>query len=42
MKKGIEYGYVRVSSMEQNVSRQITAMLNAGIRKENISVDTQT
>ena len=42
MKKGIEYGYVRVSSMEQNVSRQITAMLNAGIRKENIYVDKQT
>lgn len=42
MKKGIEYGYVRVSSMEQNVSRQITAMLNAGIRKENIYIDKQT
>lgn len=42
MEKGMEYGYVRVSSVEQNVSRQIIAMLNAGIKKENIYVDRQT
>lgn len=42
MEKGMEYGYVRVSSVEQNVSRQIIAMLNARIKKENIYVDRQT
>ena len=42
MEKGIEYGYVRVSSEEQNVRRQIIAMLNVGIKKENIYIDKQT
>lgn len=29
---GRQYGYVRVSSREQNEARQLAAMCNAGIR----------
>lgn len=34
-----KYGYVRVSSKDQNPVRQVEAMLETGIRKENIFVD---
>ena len=36
------YAYVRVSSQEQNEDRQIIAMTNIGIRKENIYIDKQS
>lgn len=36
------YGYVRVSSKDQNEDRQIIAMLKEGIPKKNIYVDKQT
>lgn len=33
------YAYVRVSSFDQNEDRQLLAMNEAGIRKENIYID---
>lgn len=33
------YGYVRVSSKDQNPDRQITAMLEAGIKRRDIYID---
>ncbi len=36
------YGYVRVSGRDQNVSRQMAAMENAGVPKENIFTDKQS
>ena len=36
------YAYVRVSSQEQNEDRQIIAMTDIGIRKENIYIDKQS
>lgn len=36
------YGYVRVSSMEQNEMRQLVALGNAGIAKSNIYIDKQS
>ena len=39
---GRQYGYVRVSSREQNEARQLAAMCNAGIRPEHIFADTQS
>ena len=38
----MKYGYVRVSSKEQNIDRQITAMKEQGISKESIFVDKST
>lgn len=35
----IYYGYVRVSTMEQNIERQIHALLEYGIHPDNIYVD---
>ena len=35
------YGYVRVSSNEQNEIRQVLALRNAGVEKRNIYVDKQ-
>lgn len=35
----MQYGYVRVSSKEQNIDRQMTAMSEAGIPKKNIFID---
>ena len=35
----MEYGYVRVSTREQNEDRQLTAMRNFGVREENIVVE---
>lgn len=37
-----KFGYVRVSSKEQNLDRQIEAMLKYGISKENILVDKKS
>lgn len=36
------YGYVRVSSMEQNEERQLVALANVGIAKRNTFVDKQS
>lgn len=33
------YGYVRVSTVEQHIDRQINALLDFGIKKENIYID---
>ena len=37
-----EYGYVRVSTREQNEDRQLIAMAEAGVREENIIVEKQS
>ena len=37
-----EYGYIRVSTKEQNIDRQLSAMKFIGIQKENIFVDKQS
>lgn len=37
-----QYGYVRVSSKDQNEARQIVAMHEAGIQDENIFLDKQS
>lgn len=39
---GRQYGYVRVSSREQNEARQFAAMCNAGLRPEYIFADKQS
>lgn len=36
------YGYIRVSTKEQNESRQLLAMHEAGIEKEMIYIDKQS
>lgn len=38
----MKYGYVRVSTQEQNEARQMIAMGREGIRKENIFIDKQS
>ena len=38
----MEYGYVRVSTKEQNEQRQIVALLSFGLSRENIYVDKQS
>lgn len=38
----MEYGYVRVSTNDQNEQRQLIEMQKAGIRKENIFMEKQT
>lgn len=35
----MQYGYVRVSTKEQNIDRQVSALLRKGIKKEKIFVD---
>ena len=37
-----EYGYIRVSTREQNEDRQLVAMLLAGVGLENIYTDKQS
>ena len=37
-----KYGYVRVSSKDQNVDRQVVALLEIGIKKENLFIDKQS
>lgn len=39
---GRKYGYVRVSSREQNEARQLAAMCNAGLRPEYIFAEKQS
>ena len=39
---GNVYGYVRVSSQEQNEDRQLIAMSDIGISKANIYIDKQS
>ena len=36
------YGYVRVSSNEQNEIRQVLALRNAGVENRNIFIDKQS
>lgn len=36
------YGYARVSSRDQNPDRQITALMEAGVKRENIFIDKQS
>ena len=36
------YGYVRVSTREQSISRQIAAMRDFGIHSESIYIDAQS
>ena len=36
------YGYVRVSTKEQNEARQVTAMINCGVSPNNIFTDKQS
>ena len=36
------YGYVRVSSQEQNEDRQLIAMSEAGVERGNIFIDKQS
>lgn len=38
----MKYGYVRVSSKEQNIDRQMTAMKEQGIPKEKVFIDKAT
>ncbi len=38
-RKNIQYGYVRVSTTEQNIDRQIKALLDFGIDMKNIYID---
>ena len=37
-----QYGYIRVSSKDQNEARQLVAMRDAGVRSENIFLDKQS
>lgn len=34
-----KYGYVRVSSVDQNEDRQLIALMKVGVAKENIYID---
>ena len=36
------YGYIRVSSKEQNEDRQVVSLLEAGVEAENIFTDKQS
>lgn len=38
----MEYGYIRVSTKEQNISRQIDALLSMGLSEKQIFVDKQS
>ena len=42
MKLSMQYGYIRVSSKEQNEERQYIAMREFGIQNENIILDKQS
>lgn len=37
-----EYGYIRVSSRDQNEQRQLVTMLNLGLKEKNIYIDKQS
>lgn len=36
------YGYARVSSRDQNLDRQINALIDAGVEEQNIFIDKQS
>lgn len=36
------YGYIRVSTREQNIERQMISLQEAGVSKENIYIDRQS
>lgn len=38
----MEYGYIRVSSKEQNIDRQMVALLKEGLDKKHIFIDKQS
>lgn len=38
----MQYGYVRVSTVQQNIDRQIEALLKFGLKKENIFIDYES
>lgn len=38
----MEYGYVRVSSLDQNEDRQMTALQDAAVPEKNIFTDKQS
>lgn len=38
----MEYGYIRVSSKEQNIDRQMAALLKEGLEKKQIFIDKQS
>ena len=38
----MEYGYVRVSSYDQNEDRQVKEMIEAGIKEKKIIIDKQS
>ena len=38
----MDYGYVRVSSKDQNVDRQLSALLKEGVNKKHIYIDKQS
>ena len=42
MENSQKYGYLRVSTKEQNEDRQLLALLNCGIQKEKIRMDRQS
>ena len=42
MEENKVYGYVRVSTKEQNEDRQLIALLEYGVRRENILIDKQS
>lgn len=37
-----KYGYIRVSSKDQNVDRQVVALLEVGIKQKNLFIDRQS
>lgn len=38
----MEYGYIRVSSKDQNIERQMSALLKEGVNKKHIYIDKQS
>lgn len=42
MRKGKIYGYIRVSTKEQHIDRQMFSLLERGVCRENIYIDKQS
>lgn len=40
--EGKVYGYIRVSTREQNIERQVISLLEAGVNEKNIYIDKQS
>lgn len=40
--KTIIYGYIRVSTKDQNIERQLTALKEVGVEDKNIFIDKQS